>query len=141
MIIKFFIQLYSYSQLYIYIQRHTFPLAVPAPTQSIVGCIWATAGTAVMPSPSSWASCSPLLVYTSTKRFMFPITNRCMPSCGCACHCARRLETTSAVINQAQTKALTSSPIVPSGYYEASQLSAPFPLHLACGQLANSRSR
>jgi hypothetical protein len=45
-----------------YIHKHSFPLAVPAATQSSVGWNLATAGTAVMPSPPSCASCCPLAV-------------------------------------------------------------------------------
>jgi hypothetical protein len=74
-----------------YIQRHSLPLAVPAATQSSVGWNLATAGTAVMASPPSCASCCPLAVYISTKRFMLPMQNRCTPSCGNCCHWARNL--------------------------------------------------
>ena len=74
-----------------YIQRHSFPLAVPAATQSFVGWNCATAGTAVIPPPPSCASCSPFDVWISTKRFMFPMQNRCTPSEGCSCHWARSL--------------------------------------------------
>lgn len=42
-----------------YIHKHNLPLAVPAATQSKVGWNLATAGTAVIPSPPSWANCSP----------------------------------------------------------------------------------
>lgn len=45
-----------------YIQRQSLPLAVPAAIQSWEGWNWATAGTALIPSPPSCASCSPLLV-------------------------------------------------------------------------------
>jgi hypothetical protein len=51
----------EYIHLY-YIHKHSFPLAVPAATQSSVGWNLATAGTAVMPSPPSCASCCPLAV-------------------------------------------------------------------------------
>ena len=63
-----------------YIHKHSLPLAVPAATQSSVGWNLATAGTAVMPSPPSCASCWPLAVYMSTKRFMLPMQNRWTPS-------------------------------------------------------------
>ncbi len=52
---KFFIASLDHN----YIQRHSFPLAVPAATQSFVGWNCATAGTAVIPPPPSCASCSP----------------------------------------------------------------------------------
>ena len=45
-----------------HIHKHSFPLAVPAATHCSVGWNWATAGTAVMPSPPSCASCSPSAV-------------------------------------------------------------------------------
>jgi hypothetical protein len=60
---------------FLHCQRQSFPLAFPPATQSIVGWKCATAGTAVMPSPSSCASCTPLASNTSTKRFILPITN------------------------------------------------------------------
>lgn len=43
-----------------HIHRHIFPLAVPPAIQSLVGWNTATAGTAVRPSPPSWASCAPV---------------------------------------------------------------------------------
>jgi hypothetical protein len=45
-----------------YIHKQSFPLAVPAPTQSIVGWNLATAGTAVILSPPSCANCCPFPV-------------------------------------------------------------------------------
>jgi len=42
-----------------YIHRHNFPDAVPPAIQSCVGWKTATAGTAVMVSLPSWASCMP----------------------------------------------------------------------------------
>ena len=75
----------------LYIHKHNFPLAVPAAIQSFVWWNCATEGTAVIPSPPSWANCCPSPVYTSTKRFMFPMTKRWILSAGWSCHCARRL--------------------------------------------------
>lgn len=74
-----------------YIHKQSLPLAVPAATQSNVGWNFATAGTAVIPSPPNCASCSPLAEYMSTKRFILPMQNRWTPSCGNCCHCARNL--------------------------------------------------
>lgn len=74
-----------------YIHKHSFPDAVPAAIQSIVGWNLATAGTAVIPSPPSCANCCPLPVYTSTKRFMLPMQKRWMLSLGNCCHWARNL--------------------------------------------------
>lgn len=45
-----------------HIHKHNFPLAVPAATHCSVGWNWATAGTAVMPSPPNCASWSPFAV-------------------------------------------------------------------------------
>lgn len=76
----------------IYIHKHSFPLAVPAVTQSLVGWKTATAGTAVMPLPPSCANCLPSALYTSTNLFMLPIQSFWIPSWGFRCHCGRRLE-------------------------------------------------
>lgn len=45
-----------------YIHKQSFPLAVPPATQFLLRWKTATAGTAVMPSPPSWASWSPELL-------------------------------------------------------------------------------
>jgi hypothetical protein len=63
-----------------YIHRQSFPLAVPAATQSLLGWKTATAGTAVMPPPPSCANCSPFALYRSTKRFMLPMQSFWTPS-------------------------------------------------------------